>query len=116
MEAAPTVAARAATGKGAQVLAAIFAKWQEETSIAGISPLHLRMQNLRRFRVALLFLLALSPLASLAEKVATMPAPTGYINDYAGVLTAPAKSELEDLCRELHDKAKAQLFVVTIKT
>jgi len=45
-----------------------------------------------------------------------MPAPTGYINDYAGVLTAPAKSELEDLCRDLHDKTKAQLFVVTIKT
>jgi uncharacterized protein len=71
------------------------------------------MRNLRRIAVALLFIAALS---SFAEKVATMPAPTGYINDYAGVLTAPAQSELEDLCRELHDEARAQIFVVTIKT
>ncbi len=71
------------------------------------------MRNLRCIAVALLFLAALS---AFAEKVSTMPAPTGYINDYAGVLTDPAKSELEDLCRELHDKAKAQIFVVTIKT
>jgi len=71
------------------------------------------MRHLRCIAVALLFIAALS---AFAEKVSTMPAPTGYINDYAGVLTAPAKSELEDLCRELHDKAKAQLFVVTIKT
>ena len=71
------------------------------------------MRNLRCISVALLFIAALS---AFAEKVSTTPAPTGYINDYAGVLTAPAKSELEDLCRDLHDKTKAQLFVVTIKT
>jgi len=71
------------------------------------------MRNLRCISVALLFIAALS---ACAEKVSTMPAPAGYINDYAGVLTAPAKSELEDLCRDLHDKTKAQLFVVTIKT
>jgi uncharacterized protein len=74
------------------------------------------MLNLRRLSVVLLLLATLSPLSSPAEKVSTMPAPTGYINDYAGVLTAPAKSELEDLCRDLHDKTRAQLFVVTIKT
>src|ERR1700712_2468863 len=78
-----------------------------------VRPLHLPMRNLRRLSVALLLLFTLP---SFAEKVATMPAPTGYINDYAGFLTAPAKSELEDLCRELHDKTRAQLFVVTIKT
>jgi uncharacterized protein len=71
------------------------------------------MRNLRCLS-AVLFLIA--TLSSSAEKVTTLPAPTGYINDYAGVLTAPAKSELEDLCRDLHDKTKAQLFVVTIKT
>jgi len=71
------------------------------------------MGNLRWLPAALLLLFAL-PL--LAEKVATMPAPTGYIDDYAGVLTAPAKSELEDLCNDLHSKTKAQIFVVTIKT
>src|SRR6185312_1118215 len=71
------------------------------------------MRNLRCIAVALLFIATLS---AFAEKVATMPAPNGYINDYAGVLTAPAKAELESLCRELQEKTKAQIFVVTIKT
>jgi uncharacterized protein len=51
-----------------------------------------------------------------AEKIATMPAPAGYVDDYAGVLSAPAKSEIEGLCREVHDKTKAQVFFVTVKT
>jgi len=50
------------------------------------------------------------------EKVATMPAPVGYVDDYAGVISAPAKTELEGLCREVHDKTKAQVFLVTVKT
>jgi uncharacterized protein len=50
------------------------------------------------------------------EKVATMPQPTGYVDDYAGVLSASAKAEIEAECRELHDKTKAQVFFVTVKT
>jgi uncharacterized protein len=61
-------------------------------------------------------LLLLFAVTTHAETVAKMPAPTGYIDDYAAVLSAPAKSEMEALCRELHDKTKAQVFVVTIKT
>jgi uncharacterized protein len=63
-----------------------------------------------------LVLLLIASLSMRAEKVSTMPAPTGYIDDYAAVLSAPAKSEMETLCRELHDKTKAQVFVVTVKT
>jgi len=73
------------------------------------------MRNLR-WLLSLLLLLATTVPSSLAEKVATMPVPTGYIDDYAGVLTAPAKSELEDLCNDLHTRTKAQIFVVTINT
>lgn len=51
-----------------------------------------------------------------AEKVSTLPAPTGYIDDYAGVLSEPARAELEGLCREVHDKTRAQVFFVTVKT
>jgi uncharacterized protein len=51
-----------------------------------------------------------------AETVATMPAPTGYVDDYASVLSVPAKTELEGLCREAHARAKAQIFLVTVKT
>jgi uncharacterized protein len=75
------------------------------------------MKSLRMWGVALLGLaLAVAPVCVSAEKVATMPAPTGYIDDYAGVLTDAGRSELEDLCREVHDKTKAQVFFVTVKT
>ncbi len=53
---------------------------------------------------------------SFAEKVSSIPAPTGYIDDYAQVFSADGKSNMETLCRELHDKTKAQVFVVTANT
>jgi uncharacterized protein len=61
-------------------------------------------------------LLLAATLPARAEKVAAIPAPTGYIDDYASVLSAPAKTELEQHCRDLHDKTGAQVFVVTVKT
>jgi uncharacterized protein len=67
-------------------------------------------------RAAAVLGVALTMGAARAEKVATMPAPTGYVDDYAGVLSAPAKAELEGLCREVHEKTKAQVFFVTVKT
>jgi len=51
-----------------------------------------------------------------AETVAKLPAPTGYVDDYAGVISSPAKTELEGLCVEVHEKTKAQVFFVTVKT
>ncbi len=51
-----------------------------------------------------------------AETVAKMPAPTGYVDDFAGVISVPAKTELEGLCVEVHEKTKAQVFFVTVKT
>jgi uncharacterized protein len=63
----------------------------------------------------LLLLLAIA-LPSFAEKVSTLPAPTGYIDDYAGVFSSQAKTEMEELSRELHDKTRAQVFVVTVNT
>jgi uncharacterized protein len=60
--------------------------------------------------------LAAGTVCGWAETVAAMPAPTGYGDDYAGVVSAPAKTELEGLCREVHEKTKAQIFFVTVKT
>ena len=74
------------------------------------------MKDKRWLSRSLLLLLLLSALPAVAEKVATMPAPTGYIDDYAGVISAPAKANMEALSREVHDKTKAQIFLVTIKT
>jgi uncharacterized protein len=40
--------------------------------------------------------------------------PTGYVNDYAHVLSPAARTQLESLCTEVNDKAKAQIFVVIV--
>jgi uncharacterized protein len=73
---------------------------------------------MKRTTLLALFLLLLLPAAlpSFAEKVSTTPAPTGYIDDYAQVFSADGKSNMETLCRKLHNKTKAQVFVVTVNT
>jgi uncharacterized protein len=49
------------------------------------------------------------------ESVAGLPAPTGYVNDFAAVLTPETKQSLEELCTEVDQKAHAQIAVVTVK-
>lgn len=51
-----------------------------------------------------------------AEKVSDLPAPTGYINDFAGVISPEVKAKLEQRCTEVDREAHAQIAVVTIKT
>jgi uncharacterized protein len=51
-----------------------------------------------------------------AESVSTLPAPTGYVNDFAGVLSPSTKGNLENLCTQVDRQAHAQIAVVTIKT
>ncbi len=74
-----------------------------------------RMKRTTVLKLFLLFLLQ-AALPSFSEKVSTTPPPTGYIDDYAQVFSADSKSNMEALCRELHNKTKAQVFVVTIDT
>jgi uncharacterized protein len=61
------------------------------------------------------FVIAISSSALLAQF--QVPAkPAAYVNDYANVLSPAAKTQLEALCTEINDKAKAQIFIVTVKT
>jgi uncharacterized protein len=50
------------------------------------------------------------------ETVAGLPAPAGYVNDFAGVLTPGTVQSLDDLCAQLDHEAHAQIAVVTVKT
>jgi uncharacterized protein len=72
------------------------------------------MRSLPGFFVGLLLLLPGVQLA--AEKVADLPVPTRYVNDFAHVLSPQAQRNIEDLCVEVHNQAAAELEVVTIKT
>ena len=51
-----------------------------------------------------------------AEKVADLPLPTRYVEDFAGVLSPQAQQRIEDLCLEVHRQANAEIEVVTIKS
>ena len=51
-----------------------------------------------------------------AETVNSLPAPTGYVSDFAGVLSPTVKQNLESLGTQVDQKAHAQIAVVTIKT
>jgi uncharacterized protein len=62
-------------------------------------------------------LLIFAPSAALtAESVKTLPAPTGYVSDFADVLSPSTKADLESLCTQVDRQAHAQIAVVTIKT
>jgi uncharacterized protein len=67
-------------------------------------------------RVLLLLLLLLPAGLLRAEKVADLPIPNRYVNDFAGALSPEEKQSLEALCVQLHQKANAEFAVVTIKT
>ena len=63
------------------------------------------------------FLVALAPAGGLqAERVSDLPAPTGYVNDFAGVLSPATIQSVDDLCTQVDRQAHAQIAVVTIKT
>src|SRR5437016_14482067 len=61
--------------------------------------------------VAIAFVVLLDRLA--AESVAKLK-PSGYVNDFAQVLSSESAAYLENLCTEADEKAKAQIAVVTI--
>jgi uncharacterized protein len=50
-----------------------------------------------------------------AEPISQLRA-TNYVNDFAGVLDVTTQAKLNALCREVEEKAKAQIAVVTVKS
>ena len=72
---------------------------------------------LRIFRWLMLVVLLVAPVRVMrGESVASLPAPTGYVNDLAGVLSPETRQSLEDLCTQVDQRAHAQIAVVTVKT
>lgn len=63
--------------------------------------------------VSIVFL-ALSVFAC-AEPVSQLK-PKGYVNDFANVIDPATKAQIEDTCRQVDEKAHAQIALVTINT
>ena len=68
-----------------------------------------------RWLLGLVLLLFVTPHLP-AETVASLPAPHGYVNDFASVLSPDVKQKLESLCTAVDRQAHAQIAVVTVKT
>jgi uncharacterized protein len=73
------------------------------------------MSYLSRWLAIVLLIFAPSVVLT-AESVSGLPAPTGYVSDFAGVLSPSTKASLENLCFQVDRQAHAQIAVVTIKT
>jgi len=75
----------------------------------------LRLSKSAARLLSFLFVVVLvSPLAR-AEQVKNLK-PQGYVNDFAGVLSAQAKDKLTSLCAEVDQKTQAQIAVVTVSS
>jgi len=71
-------------------------------------------RSLRSLTFVLLLMCCAWPMRG--ETVASLPAPTGYVNDFAGVLSPETRQSLEELCGQLDHQAHAQIAVVTVKS
>jgi uncharacterized protein len=71
------------------------------------------MQKRAALAASALLLLAALPL--FAEKVSQLK-PEGYVNDFAGMLSGPARAQLTALCQEVDQKTNAQIAIVTVHT
>jgi len=69
------------------------------------------------FSILLLFLAFLAPSLMQAEKVEELAQPTGYVSDFAHVLSPATVSQLDALCGDLaQSAANAKIAVVTVNT
>jgi len=67
-----------------------------------------------RSKLAALVIVLLACLASAGAESVSQLQPTGYVNDFADVLDQTTKARIEDIARQVDDKAHAQIAVVTI--
>jgi uncharacterized protein len=76
------------------------------------------LQRLRRLATGAIALAFLSLVVAQLAQSQTLPQqkPSGYVGDYANVLSQPARDQLTTLCTEVDQKAHAQIAVVTVPT
>ena len=58
----------------------------------------------------------LATITATAEKISDLPQPTGYVNDFAGVIDADSQQKMQDLARQVYIKAHATIEIVTVKS
>ena len=72
---------------------------------------------MRTFRLLIAVVLLVSAAVLPAERVEDLPKPTGYVSDFARVLSPEAVARLDRICGQLdHSQANAQVAIVTVHT
>lgn len=73
------------------------------------------MRLLRPCGLCVLVILCVAGFRARAESVSQLPAhPTSYVQDFAGVIDADSKQQMEQLSLEVYEKAHATIEVVTV--
>jgi uncharacterized protein len=72
------------------------------------------VRTLRRFAVLILIIAAIGCVCAGAESVSQLPIPISYVQDFAGVIDAGSKQQMEQLSREVYQQAHATIVIVTI--
>ncbi|MDM7922482.1 MAG: TPM domain-containing protein [Pyrinomonadaceae bacterium] len=80
-----------------------------------------RSLKLQRFFSCLLLLVALAPALAAQDggfslNESPLPAPTGFVNDYAGVIDAGTKARIESRLREFQQKTGVEIAVAVVRT
>ena len=63
-----------------------------------------------------LFLHLAAAVAGAAVDLSSVPKPTGYVSDLAGVIKESDKADLEAFCTQVEQQLGAQFAIVTVKT
>src|SRR5580698_6690219 len=67
-------------------------------------------------RIAALWLAVITLAAVAGAQAVSQLQPTGYVDDFAGVLDANTKAQITDVARQIDEKAHAQIALVTVQT
>jgi uncharacterized protein len=82
-----------------------------------LRPSQFSFSTLRNTSIAwLLFAASLVAASTAAGQTPQKIKPTGYVLDYAEVLSPPARNQLSNLCAEVEKLTQAQIAVVTVKS
>ena len=73
----------------------------------------LRMTSSRNWWLSVAATALLLALAAEAEPVANLK-PSNYVNDFAGVIDQNTAAQMNEICKQIEEKAHAQMAVVTI--
>jgi len=60
--------------------------------------------------------ICLTALNVYSEENVRFPAPTGFVNDYVGILTPQAKAQIDSIAREVETKTNAEIALAIIRT